>query len=117
MADARGLMQILPTTGAWIAERAGWRTSKEALFDPAHNILLGAWYIRHLLDTFDGEYLHAIAAYNGGWGSVQRWVASPDYRERIDFPWIVGFTETREYVSLVLGDWLMYRWLYGASPE
>ncbi|HSW09903.1 MAG TPA: transglycosylase SLT domain-containing protein [Bacillota bacterium] len=116
VADARGLMQILPTTGEWIAERAGWRTSKEALFDPAHNILLGAWYIRHLLDTFDGEYLHAIAAYNGGWGSVQRWVASPDYRERTDFPWIVGFTETREYVSLVLGDWLMYRWLYGESP-
>ncbi len=117
IADARGLMQILPSTGEWIAGRAGWRSSTEALFDPAHNILLGAWYIRHLLDTFDGEYLYAIAAYNGGWGSVQRWVASPEYRERIDFPWVVGFTETREYISLVLGDWLMYRRLYGASPD
>ena len=116
VADARGLMQILPSTGAWIAAQAGWRSSTEALFDPAHNIMLGTWYIRHLLDTFDGEYLYAIAAYNGGSGSVRRWVASPQYRERIDFPWVVGSPETREYISLVLGDWLMYRWLYGESP-
>jgi hypothetical protein len=70
--NARGLMQILPTTGAFIAKARGekWNGS-QSLFDPATNIKYGAWYILHLRDMFGGNYRAALAAYNWGPGVVR----------------------------------------------
>jgi len=110
--DARGLMQLLPSTARWIAEEKLKIPYRESdLFSPDFNIRLGTWYLSHLLDQFGGDTAKAVAAYNGGQGNLRRWtsggIASPG-----DLPAALRFTETREYLAKVLNSWLIYRWLY-----
>lgn len=112
--DARGLMQLLPSTAKWIAEsKVNERFSEDRLNDPDFNIRLGAWYLGYLIRLFDSDVPKAVAAYNGGQGNVQRWaekVSSP-----ADFPGTLAAGETREYLVKVLDSWLTYRLLYPTS--
>ncbi|MEW6524241.1 MAG: lytic transglycosylase domain-containing protein [Bacillota bacterium] len=114
-ADARGLMQVIPSTGAWIAQKLGEEFVLEQLFDAATSIRYGAWYLSYLLDTYGGDVTAAVAAYNGGPGSVNRWRSSPLYRDPVDLPGVATFQETREYIGKVLASWLAYRWIYGTG--
>ncbi|MCX7750106.1 MAG: transglycosylase SLT domain-containing protein [Candidatus Bipolaricaulota bacterium] len=110
--DARGPMQLLPSTARWIAEEKLKIPYREGdLFNPDHNIRLGTWYLRHLLDQFGGDLAWAVAAYNGGPGNLRRWTGGAVSRE--DLPAHLRSPETREYLGKVLGSWLVYRWLYG----
>lgn len=72
---ARGLMQLMPAT----ARRFG--LGPEDIFDPARNLDAGVRYLRWLLDRFDGELHLALAAYNAGEGTVDRYGGVPPYRE------------------------------------
>jgi soluble lytic murein transglycosylase-like protein len=69
---ARGLMQIRPETAREIAPRVGieW-TSDDLLFDPEVNVLIGTWYLEHLLERFDGNLDAAFAAYEAGPGRIE----------------------------------------------
>jgi len=110
--DARGVMQLLPSTARWIAEdRLGLAFTVEELFDPAMNLRLGTWYLGYLGEQFPQNVAWAVAAYNGGQGNLRRWT-DPDL-PLPDLPAALGSVETREYVSKVLDAWLVYRWLYG----
>lgn len=110
--DARGLMQLLPSTARWIAEEKLKIPYRESdLFTPEYNIRLGTWYLRYLLDQFGGDLAWAVAAYNGGPGNLRRWTGGTVPRE--DLPAHLRSPETREYLAKVLGSWLVYRWLYG----
>ncbi len=112
--DARGLMQLLPSTARWIAEDKLKIPYREAdLFSPDYNIRLGTWYLRHLLDQFEGDLAWAVAAYNGGPGNLRRWTAGGTTTPG-DLPAFLHSTETREYLVKVLDSWLIYRWLYGS---
>ncbi|MEN6369672.1 MAG: lytic transglycosylase domain-containing protein [Thermotogota bacterium] len=96
---AIGLMQIMPETGAWIAERMGFPGfAPEALLDPGTNIRLGAWYLRYLLDRF-GTLDLALTAYHAGPTRVDAWLASGE----------VPFSGTRAYVERVLHAVSIYR--------
>lgn len=70
---ARGLMQIIPSTGEFVASRhnLSWRGT-HALFDPAYNVKLGIKYLRNLREQFRGNWFLALAAYNWGPGNVER---------------------------------------------
>ena len=72
-ADAMGLMQLLPSTGAWLAPQVGveWR-GPQTLFDPTANTRLGVAYLRQLLDRYDGNLRTALLAYNWGPGRIDR---------------------------------------------
>ena len=74
---ARGLMQIMPTTGEELARRLGhaWHGA-DALFDPSLNLKLGTAYLRQLLNHYRGDVETALAAYNWGPGHVDRRIAS-----------------------------------------
>ncbi|MEW5826122.1 MAG: transglycosylase SLT domain-containing protein [Candidatus Bipolaricaulota bacterium] len=113
---ALGLMQLLPSTGTWIAEsKLGLRVESEAFFfDPENNIRLGTWYLSYLLDLFDGDLVRAVSAYNGGNGNVTRWTEAAGAVQRADVPGALVSTETREYLVKVLQSWLAYRELYAA---
>ena len=69
--QAMGLMQILPTTGEWLAAQTGltWQ-GPQTLFDPNANVRLGVAYLRILLDRYDGDLAAALVAYNWGPGHV-----------------------------------------------
>lgn len=69
--NAMGLMQILPTTGEWLAPQLGiaWR-GHQMLFDPIINVRIGVAYLRMLADRYDGDIATALAAYNWGPGHI-----------------------------------------------
>ncbi len=100
---AKGLMQIQPDTARFIARRSGGTAFSVAdLSDPQTNISYGSYYLRYLLDGYDGNTTLALAAYNGGETNVDDWIrksgrGAAGFRES-DIP----FAETRAYVDRVL---------------
>lgn len=74
---ARGLMQIMPETGAWLSQRRG-ETLRSAnhLFDFERNVALGTAYLRELIDRFGSEEA-ALLAYNAGPSYARRILAGP----------------------------------------
>jgi soluble lytic murein transglycosylase-like protein len=113
-ADARGLTQVMPATGAAVARALGIPdVTADDLYTPSLSVRLGAFYLAEQVKTFDGDLLHALAAYNAGAGPVPRWSASdPDlFVERI------GYSQTREYVRQIYLHYSIYRSIYSGPLE
>jgi soluble lytic murein transglycosylase len=112
-AGALGLMQLLPSTAHFIADRSGGTAfTTEDLSTPEINIAYGSWYLRYLLDRYGGDEVLALAAYNGGMGNVDRWLADARMRGgRLDVA-DIPFPETRAYVERVLDARRDYRRTY-----
>ena len=70
---ARGLMQLMPKTADYLAERIGWEGRHDS-FDPEFNIAAGSYYIARLIKQFDGDVELALAAYNAGATKIRRWM-------------------------------------------
>ncbi len=115
-ANAIGLMQILPKEGRRLAKQCKVRYTKATLFDPNINIELGMLYIAELTRA-TGAPEYAAAAYNAGEDRLAQWKAERPYEEIPEFVESIPFTETREYVQIVLRNADMYRKLYGATPK
>jgi soluble lytic murein transglycosylase-like protein/TolA-binding protein len=112
IADARGLTQVMPSTGAEIARSIGRGSfAAEELYDPSTSVGYGARYLRGQLTGFQGDVFRAVAAYNAGGGAANRWargIDDPDvYVESI------GYAETREYVKSIYIHHAAYRSLVG----
>ncbi len=107
---ARGLMQIMPATGRWIARRRGISAFRTATLDePATNLEFGTWYMRHVLDQLDGSILLASAGYNAGPGRPPRWRASIGRPvEGALFAELIPFNETRHYAQSVMANTAAY---------
>lgn len=98
-AGARGLMQITPSTAAFIArDSGGSRFTQQDLATPQVNISYGAYYLRYLLRRYNGNTTLAVAAYNAGETNVNRWVAAAGGANKFDAVGDVPFKETRDYV-------------------
>ena len=101
-AGARGLMQITPETADFIARRSGGiRFEQSDLATPQINIAYGAWFLRYLIDHYDGNETPAIAAYNAGQTNVDGWVEQAGGPDNFDVARDVPFPETRAYVENV----------------
>jgi soluble lytic murein transglycosylase len=105
-------MQLMPSTAANVA---GAPVDEASLTMPAHNIDLGARYLRTLIDRYDGRVIPAIAAYNAGPDAVSRWQARAGERPGDEFVELISFRETRQYVKTVLRNYRAYRMLSGAT--
>jgi len=107
---ARGLMQIMPRTGKYIARHLNerWR-GNNSLYNPITNIKYGAYYYQKLLTQFNGHYAIALAAYNAGPNRVKQWL--PETETLPADIWIetIPYKETREYVINVLAYALIYQ--------
>jgi len=113
-AGALGLMQILPATADYIARLSGgFRFTTSDLATPKINVAYGSWYLRYLLDHYDGNELEAVAAYNGGLGNVDGWVAKAREQGRTLTSAEIPFPETRAYVERVMRAQREYRSVYG----
>jgi soluble lytic murein transglycosylase len=102
-AGARGLMQLTPDTADFIArESGGNRFVQEDLATPQINIAYGTYFLRYLLDRYDGNEVLAIAAYNAGHGNVDHWITRAGGAEHFDASRDIPFPETRAYVENVM---------------
>lgn len=110
-AGAIGLAQIMPRTGTLIARERGKADFTCAdLLDPGTNLEFAAWYLRSLIDRFDGHLPLAIASYNGGPHNVRRWIEEHGQALPMDaFLEHIPFTQTHRYVRRVLGHYQAYR--------
>jgi soluble lytic murein transglycosylase len=114
-AGARGLLQIMPSTGRDLARRVGLNEFDRAdLFKPDVNIRLGTFYLRSLLNELDREPALALSAYNAGKHNALRWRKGIDGDFDVD-RYVAGITynETYNYVQRVTRSWTIYRHLYG----
>jgi soluble lytic murein transglycosylase len=103
-AGAKGLMQILPGTAHFIARKSGGTEFEQGdLANPQINISYGSWYLRYLLDRYDGNTVAAVAAYNAGHARVDDWGGKTLAVEDIRFP------ETAEYARDVIDKRAEYR--------
>jgi len=99
-AGAQGLMQILPATADFIAGRTGGtKFTHSDLATPQVNISYGSYYLKYLLDRYNGDTVTALAAYNAGEGHVDQWLQDNGPITNIDQ---IPFPETRAYVKSVL---------------
>lgn len=122
-ANARGLMQFVPSTAKSEARRQGlpFRTSW-LTDDPGYNMTLGGAHLDTLLNQFNGSYIMTAAAYNAGASRPQRWIGEygdPRAGEIDPVDWVefIPFSETRNYVQRVLENTQVYRHRLSGDPE
>ena len=111
---ARGLMQLMPSTAAFVGEDRSLRrgSGRESLFDPTVNVALGVRYIRHLMDdgSVDQDLFKMLAAYNAGPGTLRKWEREVNYQDdSLFFIEAVPSPETRNFIEDVLRNLWMYR--------
>ncbi|MBQ7265635.1 MAG: lytic transglycosylase domain-containing protein [Firmicutes bacterium] len=98
---ARGLMQLMPDTIDWAVEQMPYKNfSYTYVNEPDVNINIGCWLLKYLLDYYDGDEDLAIAAYNAGLGTVNKWLKDENVSTKgtlTDIP----FKETRNYVKKI----------------
>jgi soluble lytic murein transglycosylase len=115
-ANAWGLMQLLPSTGARVARQIGLKPfSTASLTTPEINVTLGTQYFADLVKQFNGNTAAALASYNAGENRVERWLAERPGLDRDEFVDNIPFPETQGYVKKILGTAEDYRVLYGRT--
>jgi len=113
LVGARGLTQIMPATGEKLATELGLSAyGPDDLFDPEHNLALGAHYLGQLLERFEGRNSAAVAAYNAGPRAVARWLREHGGLEDDEWVEAIPYEQTRGYVKRVLRSLHAYRVLY-----
>ena len=114
---ASGLMQLMPATAQWVAKKLGlkdWRWSQVTEVDT--NVSLGTWYLRHVLDTLDGQPVLASAAYNAGPGRARAWRSGTAIEGAI-YAETIPFNETRDYVKKVMANATYYAHTLGHHAQ
>jgi len=117
VSDARGLMQLLPSTASRMVRENGLAVAQPVnLYDPDINVKLGTVYLKQLLAMFNGNEIRAVAAYNAGEHAVAGW---NEKFPGADDEWVenIGYHETRDYVKRVIGNKREYRMLYGGAVQ
>jgi soluble lytic murein transglycosylase len=115
---ARGLMQIMPATGAHLAREAGIEDfDPELLYAPEVNVYLGTRYVAQHSREYDGSLPSIFSAYNAGAHRVERWAAYPEYRDEELFTERIPFRETRDYVKILSRYYATYAGLYGDEGD
>ncbi len=116
-AGAGGLMQVMPATASYISKnRRLLRRDRYRLYEPEFNMALGQQYIEYLLDSeiVEGNLFMALAAYNGGPGSLVEWRNEVIYeQDPLLFIESIGFYETRSYIERVMANLWLYRMRLG----
>lgn len=115
-ANAQGLMQLLPSTAQWVAEKCDEAYREGSLFEPDTNIQYGCWYLGYLIRRFSGNLTCAVAAYHAGQGTVDGWLANPEYSPDGATLQTIPSSATDTYVKRVLKYYEKYKELYAPAP-
>lgn len=112
---AAGLMQVMPATARWVANRLGMKDYRNALISQLDvNLKLGTYYMKNVLSTLGNNPVLASAAYNAGPGRARKWMASTPLEGAI-YVESIPFDETRDYVKKVMSNTVYYAKLFGQS--
>lgn len=106
-ANARGLMQLLPSTARTIVKKI----PHQALFEPRKNIELGQTLLEQLFRKYNGKTEYVLAAYNAGEASLDRWlmrVRNVHEYNMMLFSDYIPYPETRNYISIILRNYYWY---------
>ena len=110
-ANARGLLQLLPSTAEAIAAKHSLPWLGEAsLYQPETNITLGAGALQEVNERYANRAYQAIAAYNAGPTPVSRWQNARPLLEPAFWIETIPYKETREYIARVLAFSVLYDW-------
>ena len=112
---ATGLMQVMPSTAAWIAPQMNADIKKINLENANDNIMLGTWYLDYTHRQYSNNSMLAIASYNAGPGNVAKWLQTIPKKDPDEFVEEIPFDETKNYVRQVFGNYWNYLRLY--NPE
>lgn len=112
--NAVGLMQVLPQTGRLMARQLRVRYTKTSLYQPDFNLQVGMVYVAGLLRNL-GAPEYALAAFNAGEDRIALWRSERNYDEIPELVESIPFTETRDYVQIVLRNAEVYRMIYGST--
>jgi soluble lytic murein transglycosylase len=116
-AGARGLMQVMPATGTWLAGQLGWSGfSLDWLDEPQRNVTLGSRYLKQLKGDLAGSTVQAVAGYNAGPGRAVSWRGTRPMEGAI-YAESIPIDETRDYVKRVMAASLHYDNLLGHAPQ
>jgi soluble lytic murein transglycosylase len=116
---AAGLMQVMPSTGKWVAGKIGMSDYGHGMLsDIRTNILLGTNYLNMVLNNAEGSQVLATASYNAGPGRTRTWrglLNAP--MEGAVFVETIPFEETRNYVRNVMSNATNYAALFEKRPQ
>jgi soluble lytic murein transglycosylase len=113
---ARGLMQIMPTTGHELAEEVGiepW--DPEVLYHPEINVHLETRLLARHMENYDGSLPSVFSAYNAGPHRVEWWSEFPEYEHEELFTERIPYAETRDYVKILTRNIALYQGFYGGE--
>jgi soluble lytic murein transglycosylase len=110
---ALGLMQIMPTTGKWVAEQLQWdKFSDRDLLNPQKNLEVGIWYLAYLKQYFKENESLALASYNAGHGNVSQWLSNQVWDGDVVKLEKIPFPETKNYIFRINFVKKVYAYLY-----
>jgi len=113
---AAGVMQIMPATARWAAQKIGMRNYRTAsIHEIDTNFKLGTYYMKSMLSSLDDSPVLASAAYNAGPNRARKWRAKHTLEGAIYIE-TIPFDETRQYVKKVMNNTVYYAKLFGHSP-
>ena len=116
---ALGYMQLMPGTAQLVAKELGIKYNQKQLTDDIkYNVRLGSFYIKKLIDEFNGSEMLAIASYNAGPNATKRWInefydprLEKDYNKIVDWVELITYSETRNYVQRIIENMIVYKYL------
>lgn len=117
-ADAVGLMQLIPPTARVVANQIGINGfTTEMLTIPNVNIEMGIFYLKQVLDKFNGDVELALASYNAGPNRAASWQVDFYGLDKDEFVEEIPFRETRNYIRRILRSYGAYRAIYGNTAS
>ena len=118
VSDARGLMQLLPSTAVETAPKAGLSNFQASqLFSPDINLELGCYYLSWLLEIFEGNFAISLAGYNGGPTSAKGWYETNGALDVDEFIEEIPFEQSRNYVKKIIRSYAAYEAVYGREKD
>ena len=118
VSDARGLMQLLPSTALETAPKAGLRNFRTSqLFSPDINLELGCYYLNWLMGLFEGNFAISLAGYNGGPTNAKTWHEKNGALDIDEFIEEIPFEQSRNYVKKILRSYAAYEAVYGREKD
>lgn len=116
---ARGLMQMMPSTAKFIAEKNNLEYDRDRLLDPEYNVTLAQDYLEFLLghSLIDKNLFYLLAAYNAGHNKLAKWLKEDDYNDPLLFIESIPSKETRNFIEQSMTNYWIYRIRFGRDVD